>query len=193
MLGDHLSFLLIGLTPLYWLWSDPRMLLIAQAILIAASIVPVFLFAQPRLGRPGAYALCLAYSIFWAINAAIGFQFHELAFSPLLVALTILFADRRQWPAFFVSLALLLLVKENMSVLAVFIGLWLISGREYRLGAITIGAGVLWYLLALNVLLPPLRRPRLHPLDLHGARPGCGRRPEDGHHPPRQAVSAAVR
>ena len=154
MLGDHLSFLLIGLTPLYWLWSDPRMLLIAQGVLVAASIVPVFLFAEPRLGRPGAYALCVAYSIFWAIDAGIGFQFHELAFSPLLVALTILFADRRQWVAFFVSLALLLIVKENMSVLAVFIGLWLISGREYRLGAITIGAGIVWYLLALNVLLP---------------------------------------
>ena len=154
MFGDHLSFLLIVLTPLYWLWSDPRMLLIAQGVLVAASIVPVFLFARPRLGRAGAYAISLAYSIFWAINAGVGFQFHELAFSPLLIALTILFADRRQWPAFFVSLALLLMVKENMSVLAVFIGVWLISGREYRLGAITIAAGVVWYLLALNVLLP---------------------------------------
>src|SRR6266508_3612969 len=154
MLGDHFSPILIALAPLYWIWSDPRMLLIAQALLIAASIVPVFLFARPRMGRFGAYLLSAAYTLFWGISAAVGYQFHELAFSPLLIALCILFADRRQWAAFFISLAALLLVKENMSVLAVFIGLWLISGREYRLGAITVGIGVAWYVLALNVLLP---------------------------------------
>jgi uncharacterized membrane protein len=154
MLGDHFSPILIGLAPLYWLWPDPRMLLIAQGVLIAASIVPVFLFAEPRLGRPGAYLLAVAYSLFWGISAAVGYQFHELAFSPLLIALCILFADRRNWTAYFISLSALLLVKENMAVLAVFIGLWLISGREVRRGAITIGVGVVWYFLAVNVLLP---------------------------------------
>ena len=154
MLGDHFSPILTALSPLYWLWSDPRMLLIAQAVLIAASIVPVFLFAQPRMGRPGAYLLAAAYATFWGISAGVGYQFHELAFSPLLIALTLLFADRRQWTAFFVSLALLLLVKENMSVLAVFIGIWLLSGRDYRHGAITIAAGIAWYFLAVNVFLP---------------------------------------
>ena len=156
MLGDHFSPILIGVTPLYWLWSDPRMLLIAQAAAIAASIVPVFLFAQPRMGRTGAYFLAAAYGLFWGISAAVGYQFHELAFSPLLIALCILFADRRQWTAYFVSLGALLLVKENMAVLAIFIGLWLISGREFRRGAITIGVGIVWYFLAVNVLLPAI-------------------------------------
>jgi uncharacterized membrane protein len=154
MLGDHFSPILIALTPLYWAWSDPRMLLIAQAALFAASIVPIFLYAQPRLGRVGAYLLAAAYSLFWGISAAVGYQFHELAFSPLLIALCILFADRRQWTAYFISLAALLLVKENMSVLAIFIGIWLISGREVRKGAITILIGLAWYFLAMNVLLP---------------------------------------
>jgi uncharacterized membrane protein len=154
VLGDHFSPILILLSPLYWLWSDPRMLLIAQAALIAASIVPVFLFAEPRMGRVGGYLLAAAYSLFWGISAAVGYQFHDVAFSPLLVALCILFADRRQWTPFFVSLAGLLLVKESMSVLAVFIGLWLLTGRELRVGAITIAAGVIWYFLAVDVLIP---------------------------------------
>jgi uncharacterized membrane protein len=154
MLGDHFSPLLILLAPLYWIWSDPRMLLIAQGALVAASIVPVFLFARPRVGRPGAYLLAVAYALFWGISAAVGYQFHELAFSPLLIALCILFADRKHWPAFFISIALLLLAKENMSVLVVFIGLWLMTGKEVRRGAITAGIGLAWYFLALNVLLP---------------------------------------
>jgi uncharacterized membrane protein len=154
MLGDHFSPILIGLTPLYWLWSDPRALLIAQAALIAASIVPVFLFARPRMGRVGAYLLAAAYALFWGISAAVSYQFHEIAFAPLLIGLCILFADRRQWTGYWVSLALLMLVKEDMAVLAVFLGLWLISGREVRRGAITAGVGIAWYFLATDVLLP---------------------------------------
>src|SRR5947209_6331509 len=45
ILGDHFHPLVAVLAPLYWIWSDPRMLLIAQAVLVAASIVPVFVFA----------------------------------------------------------------------------------------------------------------------------------------------------
>ena len=156
MLGDHFSPILMLLSPLYWIWSDPRMLLIAQAVLIAASIVPVFLYARPRLGRVGAYLLSGGYALFWGIGAGIGFQFHDLAFTPLLVALCILFADRRQWGAFFVSVGLLLTVKENMSVLVVFIGLWLISGREFKLGAITAGIGLAAYVLILHLMIPAL-------------------------------------
>jgi uncharacterized membrane protein len=154
MLGDHFSPILIALAPLYWLWSSAQTLLVAQGTLIAASIVPVFRFARPRVGRTGAYLLALAYAMFWGISAGVAYPFHELAFSPLLIALCILFADRGRWTAFFVSVAVLLLVKENMAVLVVFIGVWLISGREYRRGAITIGVGLAWYFLAVDVLLP---------------------------------------
>ena len=51
ILGDHFHPLVAVLAPLYWVWSDPRMLLIAQSLLVAASIVPVFLFARSRFGR----------------------------------------------------------------------------------------------------------------------------------------------
>jgi uncharacterized membrane protein len=154
MLGDHFSPILALLSPLFWVWEDARMLLIAQAVLLASSFVPVFLFARPRVGRLGAYLLSGGYALFWGITAGVSYQFHELAFSPLLIALCILFADRERWPAYFVSVALLLLVKENMSVLAVFLGLWLLSGRQFRYGGITIAAALAWYALALYVFVP---------------------------------------
>jgi uncharacterized membrane protein len=153
-LGDHFSPILALLTPFYWLWSDARILLVAQGLLIAAAIVPVFLFCVPRVGRVGAYLLVGAYAVFWGVNSAIAFPFHEVYFAPLLLALCLLFADRRRWTAFFVSLALLLLVKETMAILAVFIGLWLITGGERRRGVITAGVGVAWYLLAVHVFIP---------------------------------------
>ena len=52
LLGDHFHPLIAVLAPLYWIWDDPRMLLLAQAALFAASMVPVARFAERR--RPAA-------------------------------------------------------------------------------------------------------------------------------------------
>jgi uncharacterized membrane protein len=156
VLGDHFSPLVAILTPLYWIWSDPRMLLIAQSALVAASVVPVFLFASERLGRGAAYAVAAAYAIYWPTQVGVGFDFHEVAFAPLLIALTILYTERRQWPAMWLSVAALLCVKEDMSLLVLFLGIYLLTRREWRQGLALIVVGVVWYELAVSVAIPAL-------------------------------------
>jgi uncharacterized membrane protein len=152
--GDHFTPLDTTLAPLFWLWSDARMLLIAQAALVAAAVVPIYLFARDRVGRVGAYLLGASYLVFWGVSAAVAYDYHGLAFTPLLLALAILFADRRQWAGFFVSIAPLLLVKESMGVLVAFVGLWLLTGREVRRGLITVAIGVAWFALVIYVVIP---------------------------------------
>src|SRR5689334_5044375 len=46
--GDHFHPIIVLLAPLYWLASTPVTLLAAQAVLLAASIVPVFTFLRSR-------------------------------------------------------------------------------------------------------------------------------------------------
>jgi uncharacterized membrane protein len=156
ILGDHFSPLVAILTPLYWIWSDPRMLLIAQSALVAASIVPVFLFASERLGRGAAYAVALAYAIYWPTQVGVAYDFHEVAFAPLLIALTILYTERRQWPAMWISVVLLLCVKEDMSLLVLFLGIYLLTRGEWRNGLALILVGAVWYELAVSVVIPAL-------------------------------------
>ena len=154
ILGDHFHPILVLLAPLYWLWSNPQTLLGAQAVLVAASIVPVVLFARPRLGRHGALLLGISYATFWGVQSAIGFEFHEVAFAPLLIALAVLFIDRRSWIGYAVAIAALLLVKEDMAILVCFFGVYLATLREYRWAAITFVAGLVWYELATQVFIP---------------------------------------
>lgn len=155
-LGDHFSPIVALLAPLYWIWPDPRMLLIAQAVLIAASIVPVFLFARPRIGRVGAYLLAPTYALFWGISAGVGYQFHEFAFAPLLVALVILFADQQRWRQFAVAVVGLLLVKEDMSLLVVFVGFWLLLQKQYRRGLLTVAGALVWYFAVTALIIPAI-------------------------------------
>lgn len=154
LLGDHFHPLVAVLAPLYWIWSDPRMLVIAQAVLVAASIIPVYLFALPRIGRSGAYLLAGAYAVFWGVQVGALYDFHEVAFAPLLIALTILFADRRRWGWFWLSVVLLLGVKEDLSLYVVFLGIYLLTLREARQGIALIIVGLAWYELATRVFIP---------------------------------------
>lgn len=156
ILGDHFHPLVAVLAPLYWVWSNPRMLLIAQAILVAVSIVAVFLFARDRIGRGAAYALAVAYAVFWGIQVGVGFEFHELAFAPLLIACAILFLDRRQWGRFWIAIGLLLLVKEDLALLVVFFGVYVLTLREWRHGAALVIVGVAWFELTTKVFIPDL-------------------------------------
>src|SRR5438270_10054150 len=50
LLGDHFHPILMAIAPLYWIWSDARVLLLAQAALLAVAGIPVFWWAKPRLG-----------------------------------------------------------------------------------------------------------------------------------------------
>lgn len=154
VLGDHFDPILVALAPLYWLWSDVRMLLVAQAVLVAAAAVPVFLYCLPRVGRLGAYALAGAYLLFWGVHSAVGFDFHNIAFAPLLIAASVLAADRERWLAFFLLLCPLLLVKEDLSVFVAFLGLYLLARRRLRQGAATLAIGLAWYGLVTRVLMP---------------------------------------
>jgi len=154
LLGDHFHPLVAVLAPLYWVWSDPRMLLIAQSVLVAASIIPVFLFAAPRVGRAGAYLLAGAYGVFWGLQVGVLFDFHEVAFAPLLIALAILLADRRRWGWFWLVTALLLLVKEDLSIFVAFFGIYLLTRREIRHGVALVVVGIAWYELTTRVLIP---------------------------------------
>lgn len=154
LLGDHFHPLVAVLAPLYWIWSDPRMLLIAQALLVAASIIPVFLFARDRLGRAGAYLLAVAYAAFWGIQVGVQFEFHEVAFAPLLISLAILLADRQRWRWFWLSIGLLLLVKEDLSLLVVAFGIWRLTLGDWRRALVLVAVGAGWFELTTQVLIP---------------------------------------
>lgn len=153
--GDHFEPIIVLLAPLYWIWENVGVLLIVQAVVLAASIAPVFVFCRRRLGRAGGYLLALAYVSFWGIASAVAFGFHEVAFVPLLLGLIVLAVEDRRWRAFAVLIFVLLLVKENMGILVAFIGLYVgVTRREWRKAAITAAVGVSWFVLATDVIQP---------------------------------------
>jgi uncharacterized membrane protein len=155
VLGDHFSPILALLAPLYWIWDDPRTLLITQAVLFAAAIPPLWVFTRRELGGAAAYCVAGAYALSWPIASAIAFDFHEVAFAPVLTAVMLeRFQAGRRLPGTLAALALLP-VKEDMGLLVAGYGLYLLlAKRERSLGGAFIVVGLVWTWLAARVLIP---------------------------------------
>ena len=76
LFGNHFEPIMVLFAPLYWIWDDVRAILSAQAVLLAASSLPLFLWARQALGTAAAFAFQAAYLLFWAILAGNLYDFH---------------------------------------------------------------------------------------------------------------------
>lgn len=97
ILGDHFSPILALLAPLYWIWNDPQVLLLAQAALFGLAVPAVWVFARrallrvvtPGAAATGAYLTAIAFGLYWPLQEATLAGFHEVAFFVPLSALLI--------------------------------------------------------------------------------------------------------
>ncbi|WP_320672940.1 DUF2079 domain-containing protein [Patulibacter defluvii] len=152
--GDHFHPIIVVWGLARAIWPSPNALLVTQAAVVAAAMVPLYLFARERAGRWPALLIALAYGSSWGVQRAIDFDVHELAFGPLFLACAVLFADRRRWGWYWLSALLLLTVKEDVSLLVVAVGLWLALAGERRHGLATMALGAAWYLAATRWWIP---------------------------------------
>src|SRR5579859_5501349 len=59
LLADHWSPVLALLAPLYWIHDDPTTLLVAQGVLFALAVPPLWAYTRRRLGAGAAYFVCV--------------------------------------------------------------------------------------------------------------------------------------
>ena len=166
VLGDHFSPILAVLAPLYWIYNGPQDLLIAQAVLFALAIPPVWVFTRRALGSgprgtAAAYLVSVAYAVSWPVAAAVDFDFHEAAFAPLLTAVALERLQAGRVRTALLALGLLLLVKEDMGLLVAGIGLVLLVAtprlnRQRRLGIALVAAGLAAVVISLYVIIPAM-------------------------------------
>ena len=122
LLGDHFHPILILLGPIWRLFPTPLSLLITQDLLLAFSAWPLTRLASRLTNQWVAGGLGLVYVLSWGMQGAVAAQFHEIAFAmPLLAYASVAFVERR-WGAVAAWSAPLVLVKEDMGLTVLMIG-----------------------------------------------------------------------
>ena len=122
LLGDHFHPILITLGPIWRLFPTPLSLLITQDLLLAVSAWPLTRLAGRLTNQWVGGALGLVYVLSWGMQGAVAAQFHEIAFAmPMLAFASAAFVERR-WVAVTAWSAPLVLVKEDMGLTVLMIG-----------------------------------------------------------------------
>ncbi len=161
-LGTHVEPILLPISLLYLLWSDPRTLLFLQTTVIALGAWPVYLItkhATRNTTRPTQNVLpilfALVYLLFPALQSANVFDFHAVSLAPTFFLFAFYYLQVERWGPYALFCVLTMSCKEDMPLLVVMLGLYaLVVRRKWLAGSVTIAAAVLWFVLAVGAVMP---------------------------------------
>ncbi len=136
LLGDHFSPLLALFAVPYAFWSDPRCLLLLQAVSAASGVFFIRRLALNRLASEAwAFLFAVSYALYLPVINSVRFEFHpEVAAMPFwFIAMLALMKNKTGWASFFLALGLS--SKENAALVVFGVGLYaLLAWRRYRFG-----------------------------------------------------------
>ncbi len=164
LLGDHFHPLLMLLAPLFWIWSSPEMLLIAQGVLLAAAGIPIYMWGAKRLGELAGLAFQGSYLVFWGILAGVLFDFHNVVIAVPVISAALYAALERHTRLLWAMVALAMLTREDIALTLIALGFYIVVVQHrYILGAAIMGLNAIWFVLVLEVVIPAIRGgPYLH-------------------------------
>lgn len=157
LFGDHTSFILVLLVPFYWIAPSADTLLTAQSAVIAAGAIPVFLYSRRRLESGAAGFL---FGMIYLAHPAVGWtnleNFHPDSFLGLFIGMAVWAALSRRWRTYAAFVALALLVKEDVALVVLPLGVWVALRRDRRIGLLTIVGSLGYMAFAMLVIMRSL-------------------------------------
>lgn len=176
LFGDHTSFVLLFLVPFYWIAPGAWIMFFWQSAAIAAGAIPVFLYGRRRLESEW---MALIAAGTYLLHPAVGWanleNFHPDSFLGVFVGVALYAALERKWKLYAAFVVLSLLVKEDVSLVVIPLGIWVAIRRDRRIGLITV-FGSLWFMFtAMYVVMRGLiGQPTLNAWRIPFSQPGDG-------------------
>jgi uncharacterized membrane protein len=160
----HFSPILFLCLPFYAINQNSTTLLVLQAIVVALGGVPLYFLAKKEFeSSKHSVAFIALYFLYPALHGANLFDFHPEAFIPLLGFSALYFYKNEKWGRYFIFLMALLMVKEDMPLIAIGIGLCgffsnikLLLKKKINktliIALLTIFIGIAWLFLAFSMV-----------------------------------------
>jgi len=144
LFGDHTSFILLPLVPLYWFVGSTGLLFVVQAIALGIGALPIWKLTRLLLDSlPMGCVAVVAYLLHPALTFTGMENFHPDAALAPLIAWAIYAAVAYRWVQYVAAVVLILMVKEDTALFVVALGAWVAIRRDRRVGIVTI-IGSLW-------------------------------------------------
>lgn len=156
LFGDHTSFILVFLVPLFWVAPGATVLLTAHTAVIAAGAIPLYLIGRARLSPWVGALMAVVYLIHPAVSWTNSENFHPDAALGFTFSLALYGALQRRWRAYTIGVVLSLLVKEDVVLVVLPLGVWVALMRNRKVGVATVLGSVGYALVAMLVIMRAL-------------------------------------
>jgi len=155
-LAAHVDPLLAVFGPLWWIWPSPDLLLVVQALAIAAGAWPVYKLAVKHLGSPRAgLGFALAYLLYPATGWLTLNEFHPVALATPLLLFAFWYLDNDRLLPFALCAIAAAASKEEIGLVVAGFGVWYAVARGRTGAGLAIaGLGFAWSAIAIAVVIP---------------------------------------
>jgi uncharacterized membrane protein len=155
-LAAHVDPILAVFGPLWWIWPSPDLLLVTQALAVAAGAWPVFLLARKHLeSARAALGFALAYLLYPATGWLTLNEFHPVALATPLLLFAFWYLDNDRLLPFALFAVAAAACKEEIGLVVAGFGLWYALAKRRRAeGAVIATLGVAWSAIAIAVVIP---------------------------------------
>lgn len=158
-LGGHADWVLYGLALLYKIYPAVHWLFAVQALALALGALPTWHLArQAGLKASQARAIAVAYLLYPLVFNLNLFDFHAevMALPALLGAVLAARLNRPGW--FCLAIFFILGCRDALSLTVAAMGVWLlVFEKKQWYGAIALFAGIAWFLIATQLIIPTFR------------------------------------
>jgi uncharacterized membrane protein len=155
LLAYHVELLLVPIALLYLVWASPLCLLVLQAAVIGLGALPAYWLARDHLQSVWAgLVFALAYLLAPAVEGASLADFHAVSLTASLLLFAFYLVHRQRWGPYLATILLALSAREDVALLVLMLGLYLLLHRRRWQGALTFCLGAGWFLICTQVILP---------------------------------------
>ena len=145
LLKEHSFYILFLILPIYIVLPTPLALLVLQVVVLGLAGLLLYMISLELLKYKG-IAICVTVAFLCSnyLVKAMLYDFHPEVLFTLFIFSLFLCVLKEKYILYYISMFLLLSVKESALVYVSFIGLYWIVRRKYRLASITILSSILW-------------------------------------------------
>lgn len=133
-LAFHADFILVLFAPFYWIWESPKVLLLAQSVIVGMGAIFVYLLSEKLIRNK---TISLAFSFSYLINPALGwatlFDFHPVVLATTFLLGATYFLIKKQYSWFLGFAFLAALTKEQVWLILALFGPVLFIFHKKRL------------------------------------------------------------
>lgn len=153
-LGRHFSLIFYLLYPIYYIFPHPETLLIAQGIMIALPIIPIYLLCKHYdIGNYNMFAIVVIYALYPAVIGGTLYGIHENSFLTFLLLMLIWAVETNRRKSEVIFLILTLMIKEDVVIYIFILGIYyIVSKNKVKTGFVFAIISCIWFAFAMTMI-----------------------------------------